>query len=68
MLENVASSDWGVVIAVWGSSDYLNLGGDVQISHITEFGGTTKVPESGTFALLGLVLIAKDLSRRRVRK
>ena len=67
LFENVSSFDWGVI----NLNDILgniNLGDDFMISHVSEFGGGTKVPEPGTLALFGLGLLGCSVvSRRRSR-
>lgn len=70
LFENVIDINWGVV-----DLNYLlyeleidpNLGDDMMISHIGEFGegDTTQVPEPGTLGLFGLGLMSLGLMRRR---
>lgn len=76
LMENVASMDWGVLDfddLSLAERDNLNLcltGTDCefQVSHITEFDGSTNVPEPGTLGLLGLGLLSLGVARRRARK
>lgn len=72
LFENVIDINWGVV-----DLNYLlyeleidpNLGDDMMISHIGEFGGDkTSVPEPGTLALFGAGLLGLAMSRRRWAK
>lgn len=70
LFENLFDFDWGVIDT---SGLDLNLGGDMQISHVSEFGAQppppppppTDVPAPGTLVLLGASLLGLSLARRR---
>ena len=64
LLRDIADIDWGVLDLADILVD-LNLGDDMQISHVSEFGETVRVPEPTTLSLLGVGLIALGLRRRR---
>jgi hypothetical protein len=64
LLRNLANINWGVLDLADVSVD-LNLGSDMQISHVSEFGGAVQVPEPTVLSLFGLGLIALGLRRRR---
>ncbi|MDZ7829121.1 MAG: PEP-CTERM sorting domain-containing protein [Halofilum sp. (in: g-proteobacteria)] len=61
---NVAEFDWGA-IDVSGIGGNINLGDDMVISHVSEFGGSTDVPAPGVLGLLGIGLLGLGAFARR---
>lgn len=64
LFNNVVDVDWGVINLNDIIGD-INLNDDFMISHVSEFGGATRVPEPGTLLLLGGGLLGLSLIRRR---
>lgn len=62
LFQNNASLEWGVVdfYAIFGEK----WNGDLVISHVSEFNGTT-VSEPGTIAILAMALTGLVIARRR---
>lgn len=63
--ENKAAMDWAV-FNLEGLPSGMNLGGEGQmtISHVSEFGGTTQVPEPGSIGLIAAGLLGLAATRR----
>lgn len=66
LFENLSAIDWGV-IKLSEISGNINLGDEMVISHVSEFGETTQVPAPGALGLLGAGLLGMFAAIRRRR-
>lgn len=66
LFQNLASTDWGV-FSTLGLPGGMNLGGtgELTISHVTSFNGTTSVPEPATLGMYILGLLGVGFAARR---
>lgn len=65
LFENKASLGWAV-FNLTGLPEDMNLGGsgELTISHASEFGGTTRVPEPGSVGLIAAGILGLAAARR----
>jgi hypothetical protein len=66
LFQNLASTDWGVFSTALLPGG-MNLGGtgELTISHVTSFNGTTSVPEPATLGMYLLGLLGVGFAARR---
>lgn len=69
LFQNNASTDWAV-FNLDGLPSGINLGGSGQltISHVSEFGGSTSVPEPSSLGLLAAGILGLAAARRVLNK
>lgn len=69
LFQNNASTDWAV-FNLDGLPSGINLGkgGQLTISHVSEFGGSTRVPEPSSLGLLAAGVLGLAAARRFLNK